>query len=243
MSQEMCRCCGREPAVTAEMAAWARTAPPRSFVITDEMRQKFPPDALGRLEEMQRRSRPRVPPAVRVGFCSMCSSAGCDGVAPCKIPSEHWHYQEKQAAEMELMSRIADLERRRALGEFGKPSLEVDGGWERVTADYWRKEMSGPGGTLHAQVAGDPARNLWLGMLKPDHEPEPLRVGPVTLQYSTGTTLLPDLGSLQEAQAACEEMAAELLSEGAQPGMSLTIGYGMPLEGSRPGEPAAGEGE
>lgn len=240
MQGELCRCCGKQPALTAEMLQQlSKIASPGRFVITNEMRRGLPPNVLeelensGRLEQVQEWTPARqnqVPAGVRVGLCAMCSGEGCDGIAPCRVPSEHWLGIEQGIDQYVAMQRVLDeaddIERRWLAGELGQNSQDQETGeWLQITAAYWRSHMRSARGPVIGEAIHDARHDQWLARVKFAEESPPAIAGNVAVSRSAGATIL-NLESLQEAQAVCEQMVAELSVNGPFTVTDISTGFG-----------------
>ncbi len=240
--EELCRCCGRQPAVTVEMLEQlSKIALPEQFVITDELRHTLPPEVVegsedsGTLEQMQEWTPARqnslpaqVPPGVGVGFCSMCAREGCDGTAPCRVPSEQWleieQWMEQDLTMQRVLEEADDIERRWLAGEFGRNYEDQNTEeWVQITAAYWRRQVPSAKGPVISEAVHDTTHDRWIARVKFAEEPAPITVGNVTVHKSAGATII-DLDSLQEAQDVCEQWVAKMAVDGPFTVMDIRIG-------------------
>lgn len=225
MEEELCRCCGKQPAMSAAMLEQlSKIAWPRQFMLTKDLQQKLPPQVLENLKQMEQRL-PAYSSQMsfkrRVGFCAMCGRATCDGIASCRVPLKQWLRVEQHTAMKRALGQANDLERRWLAGELGRNEKWQVGEWVRITEAYWRMEMNSVYGTLIAEAIHDTERGFWLARVKFAEEPMPINTSTVTVYQSAGATVLLDLESLEAAQAACSQTIEEISSDGS--GLSLDI--------------------
>lgn len=209
---DMCKCCGKMEAVPAEaLDMHARFKSFNFEDMPDEVRASVPPEILGRMIESMRN-----PPEIRVGFCSMCGHAGCDGETACKVPLEEWKLIDEHMAVDSAWEAARDadmLKWREEQQSVVRNAIEGKsrGQWAQVKRGYWRRVVETPAGNMIAEV------------LKVDFLDEGEYLSEVTLvgatdprQEGAGMGIRGAL-SFEEAKAECDKMAEELKTEG--PGM------------------------
>jgi len=152
--QQMCCCCGQQPAISAEFAAQVEQA--RSRALPPTLRKQIPLDRLARIEQGRRNA-----PLPRVGFCIQCSRADCDGVTPCRVPPQEWAAIAQITQQTAAWDYARTLEAQWRRGELGPPPIAVETGaaphWYAVTESYWRKEIPTGTGVVIAEVVQPPA--------------------------------------------------------------------------------------
>ncbi|HEX9988878.1 MAG TPA: hypothetical protein VGE45_10440 [Chloroflexia bacterium] len=223
MQETLCKCCGTQSAVPPEaLEVWERV--PSQIEITEEMRQRLPEEVIRMLQEQPPAA--EFPP-LRVGFCNMCGHAGCDGIAPCKVPLEHWDRLRQHETADKARAEAHDLAERWSRGEPGDTGAGVQSPteWAQVTDGYWRKEIETDIGRMVAEVIKSRHMPGYVARVYPVEQPKPLTVGNVTVSTGPGETFLYEFESVEEAQEQCAFICKQLAGHGPV-AWDVTIGYG-----------------